>query len=474
MSKIRELRRRLDSREISAVELATEYITRAEASDCAEYITVTRDTALTHAAAAQRLIYDGKAGMLTGIPIAVKDNICTAGIATTCGSRMLSGFDPGYDADVVERLNGAVLVGKTAMDEFAMGGSTQTSELAKTKNPRDKTRVPGGSSGGSAAAVANDTAVAALGSDTGGSIRQPASFCGVCGIKPTYGRVSRYGLIAFASSLDQIGTFGTTAGDCAILLNAVAGYDKRDGTSANLAAPDFTAGLGAGVKGLKIALPPEYYTDVVDSGVRASVLNAARSLEKAGAVLIDDASVSAGQILEYAVPAYYLISSAEAASNLSRYDGLRYGLAGDGGDYNAAVCDSRDRGFGAEVKRRILLGNYALSSGYYDAYYRKALGLRQEISAIYARILDTADVIITPTAPTTAYPIDGGKTADPVQMYLGDVCTVTVNLAGLPAISVPCGNDGAGLPVGLSVVGRKWDEGLLFTVAAEIERLSEV
>lgn len=467
--KVRDLRAMLDKHEISAAELTKEYLPRIESVDKSleSYITVTADNALKQAEKAQERIDSGKASALTGIPMAIKDNICTDGIRTTCASKMLETFVPPYDATVIEKLkaNDFVMLGKASMDEFAMGGSTQTSAFAKTKNPFDLERVPGGSSGGSAAAVSAGLCAAALGSDTGGSIRQPASFCGVTGLKPTYGRVSRYGLVAFASSLDQIGPIARDAHDCAIILNEIAGADMRDATSSRLAVPDFTAKIGQSVKGMKIALPKEFYGDAIDDDVKTAVMNAAKELEKQGAELID-CSIST---LKYAVAAYYLIASAEAASNLSRYDGIKYGLRGEGKTYDEMIRDSRNRGFGAEVKRRILLGNYALSSGYYDAYYRKACALKQEFIKEYNQIFEKADVILTPTAPSVAYKI-GVQDNDPVKMYTADICTVTVNIAQLPAISTTCGYNADGMPIGMSIIGKKFDEQTIIQVADSFEK----
>ena len=413
------------------------------------------------------MIDEGKSTALTGIPLAVKDNICIDGVRTTCASKMLENFVPPYNATVIDKLNeqGYVLLGRTSMDEFAMGGSTQTSAFAKTKNPYDLTCVPGGSSGGSAAAVSASLAPAALGSDTGGSIRQPSSFCGVTGIKPTYGRVSRYGLVAFASSLDQIGPICADARDCAIMLNAICGHDRRDATSAPVDVPDFTEKLGQPIKGLKIALPKEFYAQGVDDIVKTAVMNAAKELEKQGAVLVD-CSIPG---LKYAIPAYYLIACAEAASNLSRFDGIKYGFRGEGRTFEELIRDSRSRGFGEEVKRRILLGNYALSSGYYDAYYKKALALKQEIIKEYNEVFEQADVVLTPTAPTPAYKI-GAQDNDPVKMYQADICTVTVNIAKLPGISTTCGYTAEGLPIGMSIIGKRFDEQTILQVADAFEQ----
>ena len=468
-ARIRDLRSALDSRKISATELCEEYFSRIEQLDgkLLSYISVTKEEALRMAEAAQKQIDSGTATALTGIPVAVKDNICTDGITTTCASRMLENFIPPYNATVIEKLNaeGYVLLGKTSMDEFAMGGSNQTSAFAKTKNPYDLNRVPGGSSGGSAAAVSASLAPCALGSDTGGSIRQPAAFCGVTGIKPTYGRVSRYGLVAFASSLDQIGPICADTRDCAIMLNSICGADPHDSTSARIPTPDFTEKIGTSISGMRIALPKEFFSDDIDSEVKQSVLNAAKNLENQGAILTECSFPG----LKYAVQAYYLIACAEAASNLSRFDGIKYGFRGEGNSFEELITDSRSKGFGEEVKRRILLGNYALSSGYYDAYYKKALALRQEIINEYDRIFSDADVILTPTAPTAAYRI-GAQDNDPVKMYTADICTVTVNIAGLPAISTPCGYTSDGLPIGMSLVGRRFDEQTILQCADAFER----
>lgn len=468
--KIRDMRAMLDKKEVSAAELADAYLKRIEEKDggLESFITVTGEYAKAAAAKAQELIDGGNAKPLTGIPLAIKDNICTDGVKTTCASKMLEDFVPPYNATVMEKLNeqGIVMLGKVSMDEFAMGGSTQTSAFKKTKNPYDLGRVPGGSSGGSAAAVGASLCAAALGSDTGGSIRQPASFCGVTGLKPTYGRVSRYGLVAFASSLDQIGPIAKDAHDCAVILNAISGYDYHDGTSAKLDVPDFTAKIGQDIKGMKIAMPKEFYAEGIDGSVREAVENAAKWYEKQGAEIIQCSMPS----LKYAVAAYYLIASAEASSNLSRYDGIKYGHRSEVGDsYNDLVCNSRSEGFGDEVKRRILLGNYALSSGYYDAYYGKAMALKQKIREEYESIFTGCDVILTPTAPTVAYGVNE-NISDPAKMYQADICTVTVNIASLPAISTPCGYDGDGMPIGMSIIGKRWDEATVIQAADAYER----
>lgn len=468
--KISDMRSMLDKKEISVSELTDAYLDRINAVDgkVDSYITVTADAAKKAAEKAQEKINKGEASALCGIPLAIKDNICTEGVKTTCASVMLENFIPPYNATVMDKLESEdiVMLGKTSMDEFAMGGSTQTSAFKKTRNPYDTNRVPGGSSGGSAAAVGASLCAAALGSDTGGSIRQPASFCGVTGLKPTYGRVSRYGLVAFASSLDQIGPIAKSAEDCAVILNAISGFDPHDGTSSKNDVPDFTAKIGQGIKGMKIALPKEFYADGIDADVKAAVLKAADYYKSLGAELIDCSMPS----LKYAVAAYYLISSAEAASNLSRYDGIKYGHRSEEGDsFNELIANSRSEGFGDEVKRRILLGNYALSSGYYDAYYGKAMALKQKIREEYDHIFADCDVILTPTAPTVAYGVNE-NISDPAKMYQADICTVTVNIASLPAISTTCGYDAKGMPIGMSVIGKKWDEATIIQTADAYEK----
>ena len=467
--KIRDMRKALDERKISVQELANEYLSNIKKNDrnIKSFITVTEELALNQAQQAQKIIDAGESMPLTGIPMAVKDNICTEGIKTTCASKILEDFIPPYNATVMEKLNSQniVMLGKTSMDEFAMGGSTQTSAFAKTKNPYNTNCVPGGSSGGSAAAVAAGFAAASLGSDTGGSIRQPAAFCGVTGIKPTNSRVSRYGLVAFASSFDQIGPIAHDSYDCALILNSICGFDPHDGTSAKAEVPDFTAKIGRSVKGMKIALPQEFFADGINEEIKASVLKAADEYKSMGAEIVECKMPS----LKYAVPAYYLLACAEAASNLSRYDGIKYGHRTVQADsYEELIKKSRSEGFGDEVKRRILLGNYALSSGYYDAYYRKALALRQLIRNEYSSIFEKCDVILTPTTPTTAYTPE--MTSDPVQMYQADICTVTVNIAGLPAVSTTCGYNKDGMPIGMSVIGKKFDEATVLQVSAAFEQ----
>lgn len=465
-----DLRKKLDNKEIGAQELAQEYLKRISEKDKTvnSYITVTKEEALENARTAQDIIDKGEAKPLTGIPISVKDNICTKGINTTCASRMLEDFKPVYNATVMEKLDSEniVLLGKTNMDEFAMGGSSQTSYFGGVKNPYDTERVTGGSSGGAAASVSAGLCAASLGSDTGGSVRQPASFCGVTGLKPTYGAVSRYGLIAFASSLDQIGVLGNSAEDTGYVLNTIAGYDENDATSSKKAGGDYLSMLGSGLEGVKIGIPKEFFSEGISDIVKEKVMSAAKFYESKGAKLIDTSMPS----LPYAVSAYYLISSAEAASNLSRFDGIKYGYRSKDGDtFNELIKNTRREGFGNEVKRRILLGNYALSSGYYDAYYRNASRIRHKIREEYANIFAQCDVILTPTAPTTAYKI-GQQENDPVKMYLADICTVTVNIAGLPAISTTCGYDNDNMPIGMSIVGKSFDEARIIAVADAFEK----
>ena len=468
-----ELSAMLQKKECSAVELTQDVLERIEEKESAVGAYVTRcEDCLDQAKAVDDARAAGKElHPLAGIPIGIKDNISTKGIRTTCSSKMLGNYVPPFDATVMQpvREAGMVITGKMNMDEFAMGSSTETSYFHTTHNPHNLECVPGGSSGGSAAAVAAGEAILTLGSDTGGSIRQPASLCGVVGLKPTYGRVSRYGLVAFASSLDQIGPIAKNAQDCAWILNAIAGFDPHDGTSSKRNPEDYTAKLGKDIKGLKIAIPKEFYAEGIDDEVRNAVMQAARTYEKMGAELVECSMPS----LKYAVAAYYLIASAEASSNLSRYDGIKYGHRSKVGDtFQELICNSRSEGFGSEVKRRILLGNYALSSGYYDAYYGKAMALKQRISAEYAHIFETCDVILTPTTPSVAYGVHE-NISDPVKMYQADICTVTVNIASLPAISTPCGYNAAGMPIGMSIVGKQFDEATILQVADAFEQQFE-
>jgi len=433
------------------------------------FITIDRDGALAAAAEIDRRRARGeRLGPLAGVPVAVKDNLCTRGLRTTAGARILGTFVPAYDATVIERLRAAdaVVLGKTNLDEFAMGSSTENSAYEPTRNPWNPTRVPGGSSGGSAAAVAARECLGALGSDTGGSIRLPASFCGVVGVKPTYGRVSRYGVIAYASSLDQVGTFGRTVEDAALLLDAIAGPDPRDATSSPRPAPSFALAARGDVRGLRLGMPREYFVEGMQPEVEASVREAVRHLESLGAAVVP---VSLPHT-SYAIATYYLIATAEASSNLARYDGVRYGLrvADAGASVSEMYQRSRAAGFGTEVKRRIVLGTYALSAGYYDAYYMKAQQARALITRDFEQAFASCDALVAPVAPTTAFPL-GARTADPVTMYLSDVFTISVNLAGLPGLSVPCGFDADGLPIGLQLIGRRFDEATLLRVAAAHE-----
>ena len=465
---VHELQEKLKNKELTVTEITKAYVDRIKEKEpeVQAFITELTTEGMKQAEEIQAKIDNGeKVGKLAGIPIGIKDIICTKGIKTTCASKMLGNYVPPFNATVMNKLDDIVVTGKLNMDEFAMGSSTENSHFKPTKNPFDTERIPGGSSGGSAAAVAAGLAPVALGTDTGGSIRQPAAFCGVTGIKPTYSRVSRFGLVAFASSLDQIGSIGLDAHDCAILLNEICGYDFHDGTSSKLEVPDFTAKIGESMKGMKIALPKEFYAEGINDEVKAAVLKAAEEYKAMGAELIECSMPS----LKYAVPCYYLLACAEAASNLSRYDGIKYGhrtLTAD--SYEELIIKSRSEGFGDEVKRRILLGNYCLSSGYYDAYYRKAMALRQLIRKEYNDIFEKCDVILTPTTPAVAYSPE--MTSDPVQMYQADICTVTVNIAGLPAISTPCGYDSKGMPIGMSVIGRKFDEATIIKTADAYEK----
>lgn len=468
---ISQLHDLISKREISVPELTRYMLDRIESLDskleC--YITVTEKQALEQAEKVQKMIDQGTiTSPLAGIPMGIKDNICTRGIPTTCASKMLSNFVPPYDAHVVKKLydNGAVLLGKLNMDEFAMGSSTESSHFKKTKNPWDTERVPGGSSGGSAAAVAAGEAIYALGSDTGGSIRQPASFCGCVGLKPTYGLVSRFGLVAYASSLDQIGPLTKTVTDCALVLNAIAGHDPMDLTSSRRQHPDYTKALVNDVKGLKIGLPREFIDDSVQKDIRDAVLNAVKVFSDLGAQC-EEISIP---IMEYVVPTYYIIALAEASSNLARYDGVKFGYrAANPKDMLDFCMRSRSEGFGTEVKRRILLGTYVLSSGYYDAYYKKALKARTIITREFNKAFEKYDIIIGPVSPTTAYRI-GEKINDPVQMYMEDIFTVPVNIAGLPAISIPCGFDSQSMPIGLQIIGKRFDETTIIRAAYTFEQ----
>ncbi len=434
------------------------------------FVTVDPEAARRDADAADRARRAGAGGVLAGVPIAHKDIFCTAGVKTTCGSRMLADFVPPYDATVVGKMKaaGCVMVGKTNMDEFAMGSSNETSYFGPVRNPWDRDRVPGGSSGGSAAAVAARLVPAATGTDTGGSIRQPAALCGITGLKPSYGRVSRYGLIAFASSLDQAGPMAQTAEDCAHLLSAMAGFDERDATSLDVPVPDYAAGLGKDLKGLRIGVVKEHFAEGVEPGVLDALREALREYERLGARLVDVSLPNSA----HAVPCYYVLAPAEASSNLARYDGVRYGFrAPDYQDLEDMYKKTRSQGFGPEVKRRIMIGTYALSAGYYDAYYVKALKLRRLIADDFARAFTQCDVLAGPASPSTAFAL-GAKNTDPVSMYLNDIFTIPVNLAGLPALSLPAGFAG-GLPVGLQLIGRYLDEARLLNVAHRFQQATD-
>ena len=470
---LRELSDALAARKVSSVELTRLFLARIGQlnGELNAFITVDEPRSLEGARQADARLARGEAGPLTGIPVAHKDIFCTKGLRTTCGSRMLANFASPYDARVIENFDaaGAVLLGKCNMDEFAMGSSNETSHFGPVKNPWDTTLVPGGSSGGSAAAVAARLAPAATGTDTGGSIRQPASLCGVSGLKPTYGVVSRYGMIAFASSLDQGGPLGKSAEDLALLMNAMAGFDPRDSTSLERPPEDYARELGLSLKGLRIGLPKEYFGDGVEPGVRARVEEAIAWYRAQGATTVEVALPNTA----LAVPVYYVIAPAEASSNLSRFDGVRYGhRAAEYADLADLYCRSRAEGFGAEVKRRILIGTYVLSHGYYDAYYLQAQKIRRLIANDFAEAFRACDVIMGPTAPSTAFAL-GAKGDDPVKMYLNDIFTIPAPLAGLPGMSIPCGFDEAGLPVGLQMMGDHFSEARLLGIAHRYQQATD-
>lgn len=437
------------------------------------YITVCREEALKKADEVQAMFDGGKEmGPLAGIPIAIKDNICTKGVRTTCASKMLENFIPPYDASVMKKIEAtnAIILGKTNMDEFAMGGSTENSAFFITKNPVNLDKVPGGSSGGSAAAVAGKMAPISLGSDTGGSIREPASFCGIVGMKPTYGLVSRYGLVAFASSLDQIGPFSKTVRDNAVLLTAIAGHDEMDSTSANVENKDYEKALVNDVKGLKIGVPKEYFGEGINEEVRASLEKAIEKYKELGAE-VEECSLP---VTEYALPTYYIIACAEASSNLGRYDGIRYGYRTKNFESLKDIYkNSRTEGFGDEVKRRIILGTYVLSSGYYDAYYKKAQKVRTLVKKGFEEAFEKYDVLLTPTVPTVAFDI-GSKSKNPLEMYMTDILTVSINIAGVPAISIPCGKDSSGMPIGMQLIAKHFNEETLYRASYTFEQNMEV
>ncbi len=459
--------------EITSVELTSSVFDRIGQVDnrTGAYITLVKDQAMAEAEAADDVIRQGKGGPLTGVPIAIKDVLCTEGIRTTCGSKILENFIPPYSSTVVNKLKNAhaVIVGKTNMDEFAMGSSTEHSALKVTRNPWDLTRIPGGSSGGSAAAVAADECIGAIGTDTGGSIRQPASHCGVVGLKPTYGGVSRFGLVAFASSLDQIGPIAKDVTDCAILMNEICGYDPNDSTSVPRDVPDYTMALQAGIKGVVVGIPKEYFAGGLDDDVAQAVNAAIKVIEGLGATC---KSVSLPHT-QYAVAVYYLIAPAEASSNLARYDGVRYGFRDkEAEELIQMYSDTRTKGFGSEVQRRIIIGTYALSAGYYDAYYGKASQVRTLIVQDFNHAFQACDVLLAPVAPTPAFRL-GEKLDDPLAMYLSDIFTLPASLAGIAGISVPCGFSKDGLPIGLQILSKHFDEEKLIRVAYNFEQATD-
>lgn len=470
---LHELQGRLKRREISSQELTEAVFQRISATEerVRSFLTLCHESALQEAIRADgRRAKDTQSSPLLGIPIALKDIFVTQGIKTTCASKILETFVPPYDATTVKRVRdpGAVIVGKTNMDEFAMGSSTENSAWFITRNPWNLERVPGGSSGGSAAAVAADQCIASLGTDTGGSIRQPAACCGIVGLKPTYGRVSRFGIIAFASSLDQVGPLTKDVTDCALILEAIAGHDPSDSTSIDVPVPPYARYLDGDVTGLKVGIPKEYFIPGMQPEVEKAVKEAIRELEKSG---IETEEISLPHT-EYAIAVYYLIATAEASSNLARYDGMKYGYRSQGKDLTQTYMNSRAEGFGREVKRRIMLGTYALSAGYYDAYYLKAQKVRALVKKDFDEAFKKCDAIITPTSPTTAFKI-GEKTQDPLQMYLSDIFTISVNLAGLPGLSLPCGFDSEGLPIGMQIIGKHFDEATILRIAFAYEQATD-
>ncbi len=469
---IEDAHAQLTSRQISSVELTQACLDRIGAVEdrVQSFLTLTPEIALAQAEQADRMLAAGEGGPLTGVPVQIKDVMCTEGVPTTCASRMLENFVPVYNATAVEKLmgQGAVMLGKGNMDEFAMGSSCENSAFHPTRNPWDLDRVPGGSSGGAAASVAAGEAIYALGSDTGGSVRQPAALCGVVGLKPTYGLVSRYGLIAFASSLDQIGPVGRSVKDCALALNAIAGHDPRDATSVKREPIDYSASLGQDIKGLRLGVPEEYFVDGMDPGTRQAIDEAVSVLEGLGAS-VRPVSLPTTR---YALACYYIIAPSECSANLARYDGVKYGYSyQDTDDMWEAMEKTREYGFGPEVTRRVMLGTYALSSGYYDAYYLKAQQARTLIRQDFDRVFQDVDALVTPTSPVTAFKI-GEKVGDPVQMYLIDVCTLPVNIAGLPGLSVPCGFS-EGLPVGMQLIGPHFSEETLLRTGHAYESATE-
>lgn len=470
---IHEASEKLRKREVSSQELTEAIFQRLAETDglIRGYITLCRDSAIAQAKEAdERLKREASASPLLGIPVALKDNLLTQGLRTTCASKILENFIPPYDATVVTKVRsaGAVITGKTNLDEFAMGSSAENSAFFPTRNPWHLERVPGGSSGGSAASVAADQCIAALGTDTGGSIRQPAAFCGIVGLKPTYGRVSRYGVIAFASSMDQVGPMTKDVRDCALLLEAISGHDPADSTSVDFPVPSYSKSLTRDITGLRLGIPKEYFSSGLQPAIEQALVIAIRQLESDGAI-IEEISLPH---TDYAVAVYYIIATAEASSNLARYDGMRYGQRAPGGDLTETYTLSRAKGLGPEVKRRIMLGTYALSAGYYDEYYMKAQKVRTLVRRDFETAFKHCDAIITPTSPSTAFKM-GEKTQNPLQMYLSDICTISINLAGVPAISVPCGLDGEGLPIGMQVIGKHFDEPTILRVAYAYEQQTD-
>ena len=468
---VHELQDKLAKKEITVLDITKAYLQNIEEKedDIKAFVTILKDEALKQAEEVQGKIDEGEIkGEFAGIPIGIKDNICTKGVKTTCSSKMLENFVSPYDATVMEKINkeNMIMLGKLNMDEFAMGGSTEYSYFKKTKNPWNLNKVPGGSSGGSAAAVAANMVPWALGSDTGGSIRQPASFCGVVGLKPTYGLVSRYGLVAFASSLDQIGPITKDVKDSAILLNIIAGHDDKDSTSANQEKIDYVKALKNDVKGLKIGVPKEFFGEGINEEVKASLDKAIEMYKELGAE-VEECSLD---IAKYSLAAYYIIACAEASSNLGRFDGIRYTYrTKEFGNLKELYKKTRSEGFGPEVKRRIILGTYVLSSGYYDAYYKKAQKVRTLVMNEFKKAFEKYDVLLTPTSPTVAFDI-GSKSNNPLEMYLADICTVSVNIAGLPGISIPCGLDKEGMPIGMQLIGKRFDESTILNAAYTFEQ----
>lgn len=469
-----ELGKKIKNKEVTVVEATKAALDAIDAKEekVNSFVTVDREGALKRAEEVQKLIDDGKLdGPLAGVPVAVKDNMCTEGMLTTCSSKILGNFVPTFTSEAVINLEkaGAVILGKTNMDEFAMGSTTETSYYGVTRNPHNPDHVPGGSSGGSAAAVALNECFFALGSDTGGSIRQPSAFCGITGMKPTYGTVSRYGLIAYGSSLDQIGPMTKNVTDCAAVLETIASYDKKDSTSMKREEYDFTSALVRDVKGLRIGLPKDYFGEGLDSEVKAAIFKAAETFKRMGAI-VEEFDLG---LVQYAIPAYYIIASAEASSNLERFDGVKYGYrTKEYGDLHSMYKKTRSEGFGSEVKRRIMLGSFVLSSGYYDAYYLKALKTKALIKQEFDKAFEKYDIILAPAAPTTA-PLLGSSLQDPIKMYLSDIYTISANLAGIPGLSIPCGKDNKGLPIGMQLLGGCFQEKTLLRAGFAYEKARE-